>query len=56
MMAIRSTLTVVILKVELTTFMAAEWQDQQMGRAWTGSGTLNNLNASLSAKRVGQVK
>lgn len=36
--------------------MAAEWQGQQMGRAWTGSGTLNNLNAlaALSAKRVGQ--
>ena len=36
--------------------MAAEWQGQQMGRAWTGSGTLNNLNAlaTLSAKRVGQ--
>lgn len=38
--------------------MAAEWQGQQMGRAWTGSGTLNNLNAlaALSAKRVGQSK
>ena len=36
--------------------MAAAWQGQQMGRAWTGSGTLNNLNAlaALSAKRVGQ--
>jgi len=36
--------------------MAAEWQGQQMGRAWTGSGTHNNLNAlaALSAKRVGQ--
>lgn len=36
--------------------MAAEWRGQQIGRAWTGSGTLNNLNAlaTLSAKRVGQ--
>lgn len=38
--------------------MAAEWQGQHMGRAWTGSGTLNNLNtlAALSAKRVGQTE
>lgn len=38
--------------------MAAEWQGQHMGRAWTGSGTLNNLNAlaALSAKRVGQAE
>ena len=38
--------------------MAAEWQGQHMGRAWTGSGALNNLNAlaALSAKRVGQTE
>lgn len=38
--------------------MAAEWQGQHMGRAWTGSGTLNNLNTlvALSAKRVGQTE
>nr|DAR54706.1 MAG TPA: hypothetical protein [Caudoviricetes sp.] len=36
--------------------VAAEWQGQHMGRAWTGSGALQNLNmlAALSAKRVGQ--
>lgn len=37
---------------------AAEWQGQHLGRAWTGSGTLTNLNAlaALSAKRVGQTE
>lgn len=38
--------------------VAAEWQGQHLGRAWTGSGTLTNLNAlaALSAKRVGQTE
>lgn len=46
------------IEARINDAMAAEWQGQHMGRAWTGSGTLNNLNtlAALSAKRVGQTE